>query len=296
MFNSPSRTFASPTIDDAYMDFYLSRQAMNCTKSTLSFYQNTARFFLLWAEEQGVTSPEQVSAKHVRQYIAKLAEDGNKDTTLHAHARAIRTLLRFWNSENYIPHPIKFEMPKLEKKRLPVLTSEQLQTILKACNVRDKAIVLFMADSGLRREETLKLNWSDVNMDNGLVRVRQGKGKKDRSAVIGATTRRALLKYRQTIPHLPDCPLFQSKTHERLTGTGVLLIFCRLSKKTGIHATPHAMRRTFCILSLRAGMDVLHLQALMGHTSLDMTYHYVQMVDDDLLQAHAQHSPIDNLK
>ena len=91
-----------------------------------------------------------------------------------------------------MPALIKFDMPKLSKKRLPVLTVEQLKQIVKACNVRDKAIVLFMADSGLRRGELIALNWSDVEMSSGLVRVRQGKGKKDRSAVIGAKVRRAL--------------------------------------------------------------------------------------------------------
>jgi integrase/recombinase XerD len=65
--------------------------------------------------------------------------------------------------------------------------------------------------------------------------------------------------------------------------------------KAGIKLTPHALRRTFVILSLRAGMDVLHLQALLGHASLDMVQYYAQMVDDNLLESHHAHSPIDNL-
>jgi hypothetical protein len=55
------------------------------------------------------------------------------------------------------------------------------------------------------------------------------------------------------------------------------------------------MRRTFAILSLRAGMDALHLQALGGWASLEMVKHYAQLVDGDLLQSHKAHSPIDNL-
>jgi hypothetical protein len=55
------------------------------------------------------------------------------------------------------------------------------------------------------------------------------------------------------------------------------------------------MRRTFVSLSLQANMDVLHLQGLGGWESLHMVYHYVQMVDEGLLQAHQAHSPIDNL-
>jgi integrase/recombinase XerD len=288
-------SLASLALRDAYTDFILSRQAMNCTPVTMSFYRFTAGKFLEWIESQGVMDPGEVSARHVRQFLADLAGRGLKDTTRHDYARAVRTLLKFWNAEGYTPSPISFEMPKLEKKRLPVLAAEQLREILTACNVRDRAVILFIVDSGLRRSEVIRLNWTDIDIQSGLVKVRQGKGKKDRSAVIGATTRRALLAYRRTLQDR-DGVLFQTDQGTRFTPGGFIRIFQRLSKRTGIHVTAHALRRTFVILSLRNGMDPLHLQALLGHASLEMVQHYAQMVDEDLLQAHKQHSPIDNLK
>jgi integrase/recombinase XerD len=267
---------------------------MNCRQTTIDFYRYTAGFFLAWIEQQGINQPEEVTARYVRQYIAELVSRGKKDSSVWDHARAIKTMLRFWHNEGYIPQPVKFELPKIAKKRLPVLTAEQLQTILNACSVRDKAIVMFLVDSGLRRAEACKLNWSDVDMQSGLVRVKNGKGGKDRSAVIGVKTRRALLAYRRTLA-AHDGVLFQTEAGTPLTGSGMLSIFRRLRKKTGIHVNVHAMRRTFAILSLRAGMDPLHLQNLGGWENLEMVDHYAQMVDDDLLQAHKQHSPIDNL-
>jgi site-specific recombinase XerD len=292
-------SLASAALRDAYTDFLLSRQAMNCTPITMTFYRFTAGKFLEWIERQGLTGPEQVAARHVRQYLAQLAAAGRADTTMHDHARGIKTLLRFWHAEGYTPAPVRFEMPKLEKKRLPVLTAGELREIVKACNVRDKAIVLFMADSGLRRAEVIALNWSDVDMTSGLVRVKRGKGKKERSAVIGATTRRALLAYRRKLYQAEtvrdNSPLFQTQTGKPFTSSGFIRIFARLTKATGIHVTAHALRRTFAILSLRAGMSPLHLQNLGGWASLDMVEHYAQMVDDDLLQAHRQFSPVDNL-
>ncbi len=288
---------ASLALTDAYTDFVLSRQAMQCSPATLDFYKHTAGVFLKWVEGQSVTSPEQVDARLVRQYLAELAGQGKAGNTLHAHARAIRTLLRFWYAEQYIPNPVTFSMPRVEKKRLPCLTAEQLNTVLSVCKKpRDKALILFMADSGLRRAEIISLNWDDIDIMSGLVRVKRGKGGKARSAVIGATTRRALLAYRRTLGNPAiDSPVFQSRNGGRFTGPGFLQVFRRLSKQAGIHVTPHALRRTFVILSLRAGMDVLHLQAMLGHASLDMVQHYAQMVDDDLLQSHQAHSPIDNL-
>ena len=255
---------ASLPLVDAYTDFILSRQAMQCAQNTMEFYRYTTGAFLKWAEGQSVTTPEQVDARLVRYYLADLASRGKSDKTLNAHARAIRTLLRFWYAEKYIPAPVSIAMPKMDKKRLPVLSAEELNQVLSGCtNPRDKALLLFMADSGLRRSEVINLNWDDIDIMSGLVKVKRGKGGKARSAVIGATTRRMLLAHRRTLGNpANDLPVFPSKHGTRFTGTGVLLIFRRLSKKTGIHITPHALRRTFTILSFRAGMDVLHLQAL----------------------------------
>ncbi len=287
-------SLASAPLRDAYTDFILSRQAKNCTSVTLSFYRFTAGKFLEWIEQQSITSPDQVTARHVRQFLADLAARGLQDTTIHDYARAIRTLLRFWYAENYLPALVRFDMPKLSKKRLPVLTAEQLKQIVSACNVRDKAIVLFMADSGLRRAEVVNLNWNDIDMQSGRVRVREGKGRKDRTAAVGARTRRALLAYRRTLEDR-DGAVFQTRHGSRFTYSGFIRIFRRLTSKTGIHVTAHALRRTFAILALRADMRPSHLRELGGWEDLEMVQHYAQMVDDDLLREHKAHSPVDNL-
>jgi len=287
-------TLTSVALHDAYTDFILDHQARNHTPATLAFYKYTVGIFLAWCEAHNVNDPQAVSARIVRQYVAELVSLGRKDTTVWDHARAIKTMLRFWLNEGYITTAIKFDLPKLEKKRLLVLSPEQLQTILKACNVREKALVLFMVDSGLRRGEVCALNWSDVDMTTGLVMVKRGKGGKARSSVIGAKTRRALLAYRRTLADR-DGALFQTNTGTRFTGTGILSIFRRLTKTTGIHVNPHSLRRTFVILSLRAGMDVLHLKAMLGHADYSMVEKYAQLEDIDLVSAHKQHSPVDSL-
>jgi integrase/recombinase XerC len=89
--------------------------------------------------------------------------------------------------------------------------------------------------------------------------------------------------------------LLQTDEGTRFTPGGFIRIFQRLSKRTGIHVTAHALRRTFIILSLRNGIDVLDLQAMLGHAGLEIVQHYAQMVDDDLLREHKAHSPVDNL-
>ena len=272
-------TLASVALIDAYTDFMLSRQAMNAKETTLDYYKYTMGVFLSWAEAHGITSPEAVTARYVREYIAELVTSGKESSTVWGHARAVKTMLRFWHKEGYIQTPVKFELPKKDKKRLSVLDAEQLKQIVKACDIRARA-----------------LNWGDVDMQSGLIRVREGKGSKDRSAVAGATARRVLLAYRRTIEHHDERdPLIQAKGGKRFTGSGLLSIFRLLSKRTGIHITAHAMRMTFVILSLRIDMNLLTLQSLLGYEDLSMVKLYAQMVDDDLIREHQKHSPVDSL-
>ncbi len=288
-----NRALASVSLMDGYTDFLLSRQAMQCTPATLDFYKHMLIPFLTWlVRQEDINFPPDITSMHVRAYLAGLK---GADTSKHDRARAIKTLLHFWFEEKYIPAEISFEMPRVARRRLPVLDVDQLRAVVQACaNPRDKSIILLMADSGLRRAEVIALNWDDLDFSNGLVRVRRGKGGKARSVVIGAVARRALLAYRRTLADQAG-PMFQSRRGTRLTGTGFLLIFRRLSKKSGIHVTPHALRRTFTILSLRAGMDSLHLQALGGWADLTMVAYYAQLEDIDLVEAHSKHSPIDKL-
>ena len=83
---------------DAYTDFILSRQAMNCTPATVDFYQYAAGAFLSWLERKGITQPNDIAARHIRSYLAELVDAGRTDWTVHGSARAARTLLRFWHA------------------------------------------------------------------------------------------------------------------------------------------------------------------------------------------------------
>lgn len=287
---------ASIALQDTWTDFFLSRKAMLCSPQTMRWYSATAGVFIKWLQENGTTSPDGVDARHVRAYLASLAERGLKDSSIHGHARAIRTFLRFCLSENYISQPVVFAMPVMGKLRLPVLNAEELKKLLAACEIpRDLALVMFLVDTGARRAELCALNWGDVSLDNGLVRIALGKGKKSRAVVIGIQTRRALIKYRRLVNHDDEMALFQTRAGKRIAPYGVRSLMKRLSKRAEVDVNCHALRRTFAALSLRAGMNVLHLQGLMGHASLAMTQRYVQILDDDLLSAHQKHGPIDNL-
>ena len=88
-----------------------------------------------------------------------MVEKGYSDSYIHIFARVIRTFTRFLLKEKYIYEPVEFEMPKFGKKRLLVYRKEEIQKIKKSCeDLRDKAFILIMVDSGLRKAEVISLN------------------------------------------------------------------------------------------------------------------------------------------
>lgn len=277
---------------DILADFLLDRQAQRLSNRTVEYYVRTAGAFVSWCEARGTQAPK---ANDVRGYLAQLAERKLADATLATTASGIRAMLSFASSEGYLP-AVKVKMPKVEKKRMRTLDSEDLGRVLAACRThRERAIVSLLADSGLRRAEAVALNWGNVDLQTGLLIVERGKGRKARVAAIGAKTRQALLRYRRTVPHGDSDPLFLGRTGRRLEAQGLRAVVERAGQRAGVRVNCHALRRTYATLALRGGMSVLHLQRQLGHAFLSTTERYVSLDDADLIAAAATASPVDRL-
>ncbi|HPL69826.1 MAG TPA: tyrosine-type recombinase/integrase [Brevefilum sp.] len=247
-------------------------------------------------EEHDINSLDQINSQHIRAFLGEMAARGCKDSYIHTYARAFKTFVRFLEQEGYISLSIKITLPKVVPSPLTVYDIDQIKQILLCCaDNRDRAFINLMVDSGLRNAEARALNWADVDLASGIITVRCGKGRKHRMVMVGIKTRRVLLKYRTEINPADSDPLFQTNAGGRFTGSGLHSWMRRLSKRARIHITPHALRRTFATLSLRAGMNVFQLQGLLGHASLEMTRHYVTLIDKDLIDAHQKHGPVDHL-
>ncbi|MFH2039066.1 MAG: tyrosine-type recombinase/integrase [Chloroflexota bacterium] len=270
---------------------------MLVSKDTLLYYHRILGYIVSTWIEEGVTEPEMINKNHINGMLASIANGGGSDSYVHIHARCIRTFMNFMVEADLIAAPIKFSMPKIHQKKLPVLTEEQVPIVLKACRtLRNRALVMMMVDTGLRLSEVAALDWNDVDLETGLVFVQRGKGGKPRSVVAGASARRAILAYKRTLVDKDEnYPLFQTADGARLSTGAIKTIMDKLWKKTGIHVTCHALRRTFATQSLRSGMNLVYLQTMMGHTSVELTRRYIQTIDDDLLEEHRRHGPLDKI-
>jgi integrase/recombinase XerD len=285
--------------------FLLDCRARHLTASSLHYYTENLEPFVTYLAEQSVTSVQAIRPPHIRAYLVSLQERGLKDNTQHGVARAIRAWLNFCVNEELIDaSPMrKVKMPKLGKEILPAFSPDDVTRLLDACKVsdyplRDTAIVLCLLDTGCRAAEFAALNVGSVDRKTGTVKIKEGKGRKDRVCFLGAKAGKALWKYLRSRPDDQDTePLFLSdKTGERLSQRGLACLLDRLGNRAQVeHCHAHTFRRSFALWSLRSGMDLISLSRIMGHTDLAMLRRYLAQVDGDLQAAHAQHGAVDNM-
>lgn len=194
----------------------------------------------------------------------------------------------------------KVKAPKVVNEPLSPIDPEDVSALLKTCKTnsfldyRDKALIMFLLDTGARAREVLGVNVQDINPITGEILIRQGKGGKSRTVFIGKASRksmRAYLKHR-----LDDHPaLWVTEEGERLEYGGLRGILTRRAKQAGMkNPCLHSFRRAFAINMLRAGVDVFSLQKLMGHADLQVLRRYLAQTTDDIAQAHRIGSPVDN--
>ncbi len=297
------RVLHQPTnpIDLSLDMFITAKQAERCTPRTIETYRFSLERFRDWLATQDVTDAAHIIPHHIRLFLAELDKQGLSAGYIHIHARVIKTWVRFLHAEGLLPtDPMqKVAMPRLDKTILPAFTADEVKRLLAACTTdRDRALILCLLDSGCRAAELINLKIGDVNSKSGAVTIRQGKGRKDRVAFLGAKARKALLKYLLTRPETQSTePLFPStKTGERLTTNGLLLLCRRLGSRAGVeHCHPHTFRRTFALWSLRAGMNIYALQQIMGHSDLEVLRKYLALVEEDLEDAYRKHGAVDNM-
>ena len=281
--------FSAHSFHGLLLDFLKAREAQRCTPATLRFYRFALAPFAEWAEARHL-SPASLAAGDVDDFLLERAASGVSASTAHAHARSVRAMMRFAEERGTIDHAPKLKMPRVPKPRPAVLSLDDFRKLLGACrSPRDRALLLLLADSGVRRAEAAALRWRDVDLASGRLRVVEGKGRKDRMAVVGPATRAALRELRETNGSEGSQAVFG------LTAWGVGEVFDRLGRRAGIRASPHMVRRFFAVGWLRNGGDLRSLQLLLGHQSISTTERYLALADDDLVEAHGKHSPLGSL-
>ena len=297
------------TMDQLWEQFFFQLRVQRRSSATLSFYGVSQHKLAGYLTLQGL--PHEVpglTVSHLRAFVMWLGEQGLNPGGQHAHVRALKALFHWSHREELIASnpAARLALPPLPQQRLPTATPLETQRLLVTAKdgdqpLRDSAMIMVLFDTGLRVSELIKVSRKDLVAAQGLIRVRGGKGGKDRTVPVGTRALTALGAYqrherRPRWPHIDE--LLLSHRGEALTRSGVGIRLATLARASDLArnvVAPHAFRRGFAVEFLRNGGDVFTLQQILGHSSLEMTRRYVNFLDEDLKSAHLRFSPGDRL-
>jgi integrase/recombinase XerD len=221
----------------------------------------------------------------------RMREKGLKATGCNSTIRAINAYLKWSGSQLTIPQL------KEPQNILPTLTAAQI-TLLVNWKPKPKhfyqrrlhLLTLLLLDTGCRITEALTLRVRDVDMENLLITL-DGKGRRQRIVPFSFELRKALHRFITDFNRKPDSLLFATRRDTRVSRMTALRCVKLLCEQIGFDPparTLHAFRHTFAVNYLRRGGSVFHLQKVLGHSTLEMTRRYANLLTEDLQAIHQQ--------
>lgn len=275
---------------DYLAEFLSAKKVEGCSERTLSYYKSTIKKMMNSINKL----VKQIETSDLRSYIASYSDNKNiSKTTLDNIRRIISSFFSWLEEENHI---IKSPARRIHKIRTgstvkSVYTDEELELLRDSCNnIRDLSIIDFLASTGVRIGELVKINISNIDFDKRECLV-LGKGNKERIVYFDARTKIHILDYIDSRTDDNEA-LFVSlnRPHSRLNISGVEIRLKNLGKKLNIDKVhPHKFRRTLATKAIDKGMPIEQVQILLGHTKIDTTLHYAMVNQNNVKQSHRKY-------
>jgi integrase/recombinase XerC len=260
-----------------------------------------------FASEDGATpEPASITAVDLRGLLSALHEAGYAKTSIARKLASLRSFYKYGQREGWAAsNPARALRNPRKGRSLPhFLTTEEIGRLLSAppadsdMGLRDRAMLETMYSGGLRVSELVGLSDGDVDISQGVLRVR-GKGRKERLSPLGSFALRALnawLRVRKISPKESqgrEAPLFTNRFGTRLTTRSVGRMLEKYLRETGLdrRTSPHTLRHSFATHLLDRGADIRSVQELLGHKSLVTTQIYTHVSTANLRAAYEKAHP-----
>jgi integrase/recombinase XerD len=293
-------------LDQAAETFTLYCKSKGLAERTLETYSYALQRLRKHLSANGASSPIP-SSESLRAFITEMLGQGVARGTIRIRMRAIRCFCNFLEREGIVEtSPMKgVEIPKVPARYPEIITKEQARKLLSAARrstwtgKRNAAILTTFLDTGMRLSELIGLNKEDVDLQTRTIRIRTGKGNKERHVYMGRALFKALRRWLDLRGfHEEDTPFFLTKDGNRLDLRNVERIVERIAERAGldrVRITPHILRHTFATHYIQNGGDPFSLQRILGHSGIKTTMVYVNLAGVGLQEAHAKASPVDHL-
>lgn len=252
------------------------------------------------------TEPIQITNKFLKECILHWKREKQlSPTTINHRIRSLKQFFLFLNREGIVNQLPTRDIEKLKTPKVIIrpFEEDELKKLFAQpskstfVGFRDFTIMLVFLDTGVRLIEMENMKVTDIDFKQNKILV-FGKGAKEREVFFQSTTKEYLRRYlllRGELDHnylwVSDInnPMKRRNFGERLT------IYGNMAGLSKVRVSPHTFRHTCAKQYIKRGGDILSLQKLLGHSTLEMVRHYVNLWGSDLQQMHKRYSPVEGL-
>ena len=274
------------TTDYAKM-FIAAKRIEGCSERTLNYYETTIRVMI----EKLSKKVNSIETEDLRNYLSEYQAKNNcSKVTIDNVRRILSSFFAWLEDEDYImKSPVRrIHKVKATQTVKETYTDEELEEMRDACiEIRDLAMVDFLASTGVRVGELVNLDRVDIDMQERSCVV-LGKGGKEREVYFDARTKIHLQNYLNSrIDNNPALFVSLLRPYDRLKISGVEIRLRELGKRINIKKIhPHKFRRTMATKAIDKGMPIEQVQVLLGHRKIDTTLQYAMVNQNNVRNSH----------
>lgn len=283
----PMALITTEEVPDVVKLYLASRAISNLAHSSLVQYKyKLVNFFKVMRK-----SYTDIQTNDIRLYLYNFkAQNNSSDCYLESIRVVINQFFQWLVDNDYL---LRNPCAKIEKikytryRRKPLAPIDLEYCRWKVTDVREKALIDFLFSTGCRVSECAAMRLSDISWNDRSVLIRHGKGDKERTVYFNAEAEVSLKAYLDSRNDETDAIFVNVRApHGALSKGALENIFRKISKQVDMHVFPHKLRHTFATVSLRSGMPLEKLQALLGHNDPKTTLIYAKQDQTDIQREH----------
>ncbi|MBU1179326.1 tyrosine-type recombinase/integrase [Patescibacteria group bacterium] len=259
-------------LDKTKQELYLRNYSQKTIKAYLLCLNNYFNFIRI--------EPQMANKEKIKEFLLHIKDKNYAPQTINLYLNAIKF---FYSNILKSPRRIDIKFSKKSKKLPIVLSRQEIADIIKNIgNKKHKLLVSLSYGAGLRVSEAVELKIKDILADEGVIHIKEAKGKKDRITVL---PERLKLELNNLIAGKDKNDfLFESERGGKLTTRTAQKVFENALKRAGIKkdATFHSLRHSFATHLLENGVDVRYVQELLGHANIRTTQLYTQVTNPSI--------------
>ena len=267
--------------------FIAAKRIEGCSERTLNYYETTIKTMV----DKLSKKVNSIETEDLRNYLSEYQAKNNcSKVTIDNVRRILSSFFALLEDEDYImKSPVRrIHKVKATQTVKETYTDEELEKMRDACvEIRDLAMVDFLASTGVRVGELVNLDRVDIDMQERSCVV-LGKGGKEREVYFDARTKIHLQNYLNSrIDNNPALFVSLLRPYDRLKISGVEIRLRELGKRINIKKIhPHKFRRTMATRAIDKGMPIEQVQVLLGHRKIDTTLQYAMVNQNNVRNSH----------